>query len=512
MARIVVGSADFPESALLAEIYAGALEAKGIKVTTKPQHRRPRGLHPGAPGRLDRPDPRVHRRAGATTSTRATRAPTPTAVYTDAQRPRCPATLTVLDKSAAEDKDASSSPRRPRPKSSLKSIADLAGAPGRHHRSAARRSGRPATAGIPGFKKIYGVEFKAFRPLTRPALVQRAEERPDRRRRHLHHRPDHRRQRLRRPRGPEEHVCRAEHRPADHQGQATPTIEGALNAVSAKLDTATLADLLKQVVVDKKDADGRGQGVPDQQRPRLTERVPQSGSCTSTSTSSSRRSRCCGDPALAGKPVVVGGRGDPTERGRGLDRVLRGPGVRCRLRDAAAHRRDARRRTRCSCRSTARSTTAASERGHGRPPVLGHRRRSSRCSAGTRRSSASPTDDPEALRPAGAGGGPRPRPGCTARSASATTQVPAKIGDRVRQAAAASTRLTADNWFEVMGHRPTDALWGVGRKTAAKLEALGISTVRELAAPTRQPLVARARPDDGPVVPPARPRRRPRRR
>ena len=30
---ITVGSADFPESALLAEIYAGALEAKGVKGT-----------------------------------------------------------------------------------------------------------------------------------------------------------------------------------------------------------------------------------------------------------------------------------------------------------------------------------------------------------------------------------------------------------------------------------------------------------------------------------------------
>src|SRR6185295_18721243 len=32
---IVVGSANFPESALLAEIYAGALQAKGVKASTK---------------------------------------------------------------------------------------------------------------------------------------------------------------------------------------------------------------------------------------------------------------------------------------------------------------------------------------------------------------------------------------------------------------------------------------------------------------------------------------------
>ena len=43
-------------------------------------------------------------------------------------------------------------------------------------------------------------------------------------------------------------------------------------------------------------------------------------------------------------------------------------------------------------------------------------------------------------------------------------------------------RLTHDTWFEVLGGQPTEALWGIGRKTAAKLAALGISTVGDLAA------------------------------
>ncbi len=43
-------------------------------------------------------------------------------------------------------------------------------------------------------------------------------------------------------------------------------------------------------------------------------------------------------------------------------------------------------------------------------------------------------------------------------------------------------RLTHASWFEVLGGQPTDALWGIGRKTAAKLGALGIGTVGELAA------------------------------
>jgi DNA polymerase-4 len=41
-------------------------------------------------------------------------------------------------------------------------------------------------------------------------------------------------------------------------------------------------------------------------------------------------------------------------------------------------------------------------------------------------------------------------------------------------------RLTEENWMAVMADRPTDALWGIGRKTAKRLETLGIRTVAEL--------------------------------
>lgn len=51
-------------------------------------------------------------------------------------------------------------------------------------------------------------------------------------------------------------------------------------------------------------------------------------------------------------------------------------------------------------------------------------------------------------------------------------------------------RLTAENWFEVMGERDTRALWGIGPKVQKRLAARGIRTVDELAAAQRDELVA----------------------
>lgn len=51
-------------------------------------------------------------------------------------------------------------------------------------------------------------------------------------------------------------------------------------------------------------------------------------------------------------------------------------------------------------------------------------------------------------------------------------------------------RLTAENWFEVMGDRPTRDLWGVGPKVQKRLASHGIATVRELADADEQMLIA----------------------
>ena len=59
-------------------------------------------------------------------------------------------------------------------------------------------------------------------------------------------------------------------------------------------------------------------------------------------------------------------------------------------------------------------------------------------------------------------------------------------------------RLTSANWFEVLGGRPADALWGVGAKTAKKLAGLGINTVSDLAAADPDALAAVFGPMTGP--------------
>jgi DNA polymerase-4 len=58
--------------------------------------------------------------------------------------------------------------------------------------------------------------------------------------------------------------------------------------------------------------------------------------------------------------------------------------------------------------------------------------------------------------------------------------------------------LTRDNWFEVMGDRPTTALWGVGSRIGARLAAHGYRTVRELAAADDAVLVGEFGPSMGP--------------
>lgn len=80
------------------------------------------------------------------------------------------------------------------------------------------------------------------------------------------------------------------------------------------------------------------------------------------------------------------------------------------------------------------------------------------------------------------------------------------IGDNKLQAKLATSfgkpdgvgRLTSAEWGSVMGPRPVDALWGVGRRTQARLAELGVRTVDDLAAASTAELADAFGPRIGP--------------
>lgn len=61
-------------------------------------------------------------------------------------------------------------------------------------------------------------------------------------------------------------------------------------------------------------------------------------------------------------------------------------------------------------------------------------------------------------------------------------------------------RLTRQTWLEVMGERPTTSLWGVGPRIGARLAGLGLDTVAGLAAADAAVLVAEFGPRTGPHI------------
>jgi DNA polymerase-4 len=59
-------------------------------------------------------------------------------------------------------------------------------------------------------------------------------------------------------------------------------------------------------------------------------------------------------------------------------------------------------------------------------------------------------------------------------------------------------RLTRATWMPTMGHRPVVELWGIGARTASRLQACGIGTVAELADADHHDLARRFGPTIGP--------------
>ncbi|MER7072383.1 DNA polymerase IV [Terrabacter sp. NPDC000476] len=180
-------------------------------------------------------------------------------------------------------------------------------------------------------------------------------------------------------------------------------------------------------------------------------------------------------PELAGLPVIVGGRGDPTERAvvstASYEARALGVGSGMPLRLAARKAPDA-----VILPVDAPAYTAASEqvmealRGLGVVvEVLGW----DEAFLGVA------TDDPEAVAQH-AREVVLDATGLHASVGIGDNKVRAKIATGFGKPRGVF-RLTRHNWFEVMGERPTIDLWGVGSKVSKRLAGHGIATVRELA-------------------------------
>lgn len=76
----------------------------------------------------------------------------------------------------------------------------------------------------------------------------------------------------------------------------------------------------------------------------------------------------------------------------------------------------------------------------------------------------------------------------------------AAVASRTAEPGAGIFRLTAENWNDLMAHRPTSALWGIGTRIAQRMSALGIDTVAQLAAADRNVLAAEFGPATGPYL------------
>jgi DNA polymerase-4 len=196
-------------------------------------------------------------------------------------------------------------------------------------------------------------------------------------------------------------------------------------------------------------------------------------------------------PELSGRPVVVGGTGDPTQRGvvATASYVAREFGIQSGmpLRTAARRCPDAVfLPTDRPAYEEVSEKVMATLRQFAVVEVLGW----DEAFLGAR------TDDPESLA------------ADIQRAVTEATGLSCSVGigdNRLRAKLATGFakpggiyRLTRESWGTVMGQRPTHALWGIGAKTARKLADAGIMTVAQLARADTAELASRFGPTMGP--------------
>jgi osmoprotectant transport system substrate-binding protein len=161
---VTIGSADFPESALLADIYGDAMAKKGVKVS-KHLNIGERGIYIAA--LKDGSIGAVPEYTGSILSfldSKAT-AKTPQAVFAALQGVAASAGLVPTQYAAAQDSDTITVTKATADKYHLSSIADLTPIAGKLTFGAPAQF-RTRPDGIPALKSVYGVTFGRFTPLS----------------------------------------------------------------------------------------------------------------------------------------------------------------------------------------------------------------------------------------------------------------------------------------------------------------------------------------------------------
>jgi osmoprotectant transport system substrate-binding protein len=159
---ITVGSAAFPENEIIAEIYAQALEAKGISVRKKLNIGAREAYIPALKnGEIDL----VPEYSGnLLTYLKPKATATAPKDVTAALDKAVPKGLTVLDAAPGEDKDSLNVTAAFAKSKGVKSIADLAKVHGL--RLAANPEFKQRSYGIPGLQKVYGINGIVFTPIS----------------------------------------------------------------------------------------------------------------------------------------------------------------------------------------------------------------------------------------------------------------------------------------------------------------------------------------------------------
>ncbi|WP_399891031.1 ABC transporter substrate-binding protein [Streptomyces sp. BBFR51] len=252
---VVVGSNNFAESTLLADIYGEALKAKGLKVTYKHNigsRETTYGLMKNGSvtvlpeyngSLLAYLDPDAEQKSAAAVNAAA--------------KAKLDKKLTLLESSPAEDKDSVSVNAETAEKYKLTSESTLADLKDAAPDLAIGGSPEFQTRqqGLKGLESVYGLKFKSFKaldaggPLTQSALTKNTVQAAD----IFTTDPTIIKEKFVVLKDPENLFGFANVTPLVYKDGLSKEGVGTLNAVSAKLDTKTLLDLDAQVQLDKKD-------------------------------------------------------------------------------------------------------------------------------------------------------------------------------------------------------------------------------------------------------------------